>query len=190
MPLSRRESNKALRSFTVASGLWGAWGNTVGMGTAVFTGYALSIGADAADIAFFNAVAYLAAPTQYIATLLSRWIPNKKAWIATMGFFEALFRCLIIAIPFLFAETLVLKILLTLLTLGLVAGYLYSPIYSGWVASTVPATIRGRFTSHQTIVSNLVGLVASLAAGGYIDQYPAGEQSTAFAVVLDRKSVV
>lgn len=184
MPLSRRESNKTLRSFIVASGLWGAWGNTVGMGTAVFTGYALSIGADAADIAFFNAVAYLAAPTQYIATLLSRWIPNKKAWIATMGFFEALFRCLIIAIPFLVVETLVLKVLLTLLTLGLIAGYLYSPIYNGWVASTIPATIRGRFTSRQTIVSSLVGLVASLAAGGYIDQYPAGQQLTAFVVVF------
>jgi predicted MFS family arabinose efflux permease len=184
MSLSRGEINKTLRAFTIASGLWGAWGQMVGMGTAVFTGYVLSVGADAADIAFFTSIAYFVAPTQYLASLLSRWISNKKGWIVFMGFFEALFRCLLIVIPYLFVPSLHNKMLLLFLTIGLVAGYMYSPFYSGWMASTVPANIRARFTSRQTIISTLCGMLAGVAAGGFVDQYAAGEQGFAFGVVF------
>ncbi|MBM3264871.1 MAG: MFS transporter, partial [candidate division Zixibacteria bacterium] len=136
------------------------------------------------DIAFYNAIAYLVAPTQYFISIFGRWIPNKKAWIALMGFFEAFFRCLIITIPFLFVETVHLKILTIFLSLGLIAGYLYSPLYNGWLASTVPTAMRARFTSRQTIVSTLAGLIASVAAGGFVDQYAEGQQLPAFITVF------
>ena len=44
--LSRGQTNRAMRSFIAASGLWGAWGQALGIGTAAFTGFALHLGAD------------------------------------------------------------------------------------------------------------------------------------------------
>ena len=76
--LTRGETNRALHAFTVSSGLFGAWGQTLGMGTAVFTGYILSLGGTASDIAFYTALASLMAPVQILVSLFSRWIPNKK----------------------------------------------------------------------------------------------------------------
>ena len=34
--LTRGEANRAMRGFISASGVWGMWGQTVGIGTAVF----------------------------------------------------------------------------------------------------------------------------------------------------------
>lgn len=184
MTLSRGEVNRALRAFTIASGMWGAWGQMVGMGTAVFTGFVLAIGAEASDIAFLTSAAYVVAPVQILGSLFSHWIANKKRWVLVNGILEALFRCLLIVIPFLFAPSLHMKVLLLFLTLGLVAGYFYSPFYNSWVASTVPSHIRARFTSRQTIVSQFVGMAAGVVAGGFVDWFPEDDKMTAFIVVF------
>ena len=52
--LSRGQTNRAMRSFIAASGLWGVWGQAVGIGTAAFTGFALHLGADESFIALFT----------------------------------------------------------------------------------------------------------------------------------------
>ena len=103
---SRGEVNKSLRSFIIISGIGGAWGNMIGMGTAVFAGFVLSLGADASDIAFYSAIASILAPVQIIASLFSKSIENKKGWVVWNGILETLFRGLIITIPFLFVESI------------------------------------------------------------------------------------
>jgi MFS family permease len=182
--LTRGETNRALHAFTVSSGLFGAWGQTLGMGTAVFTGYILSLGGTASDIAFYTALASLMAPVQILVSLFSRWIPNKKRWILYNGFLESLFRGLLVAIPFLFVESLHKQILLLFLALGLVAGFMYTPFYSGWLASVIPVNIRARFTSRQTIVSSLVGMVAGVLAGRFVDWFAEEEKATAFIIIF------
>ena len=56
--LSRGQSNHAMRSFVVASGLWGAWGQAVGFGTTAFTGFILYIGGNESIVALFTSLAY------------------------------------------------------------------------------------------------------------------------------------
>lgn len=182
--LTRGETNRTLRAFTISSGLFGAWGQTVGMGTAVFTGYILSLGGSASDIAFYTAIASIVAPVQILASLFSRWITNKKKWVLYNGFLEALFRGLLVAIPFLFVESLHKQMLLLFLALGLIAGFLYTPFYSGWLASAIPVNIRARFTSRQTIVSSLAGMVAGVLAGRFVDWFAAEEKMTAFIIIF------
>ena len=46
-----------MRAFVTASGIWGVWGQCVGIGTAVFTGYALMLGADDSFIALLSSIA-------------------------------------------------------------------------------------------------------------------------------------
>ena len=130
--LSRGEVNRSLRSFIVVRGLWGAWGQMVGTNTAVFAGFVLSLGMDASDIAFYSAIASILAPVQIISSLFSKSIENKKRWVVWNGVLEALFRGLMITIPFLFVESLHQRMLLIFLVAGLTAGYIYTPFYSSW----------------------------------------------------------
>tara|TARA_B100001750_G_C15516042_1_gene607275 strand:+ start:1666 stop:3942 length:2277 start_codon:yes stop_codon:yes gene_type:complete len=182
--LSRGEVNKSLRSFIAVNGLWGAWGQMVGLNTAVFAGFVLSLGANASDIAFYSAIASILAPVQIISSLFSKSIENKKRWVVWNGILETIFRGLIITIPFLFVESLHQRMLLIFLVTGLVAGYTYTPFLSSWVALTVPENIRARFTSRQTIVASIVGTAVGVLTGRFVDMFPDEEKMTAFVIVF------
>ncbi|MSR81838.1 MAG: MFS transporter [Candidatus Latescibacteria bacterium] len=187
--LTRGEVPRALRAFITASGFWGAWGQAVGIGNAVFTGYALYLGADESFISLITAVSYLLALTQLAAPLLGRWIQNKKRLILGFGFGEVLMRGLPAAIPFIygyfhFAPSLQLGAFMALICLSLLCGYIISPFYSTWVADTIPTDIRARFTSRQTIISTLVAMVAGFAIGQFIDFFPDADKRDGFIIVI------
>jgi hypothetical protein len=97
--LTRVEVTRGLHSFTVASGLWGVWGQSVGIGTAVFTGFALSLGADAAYIALLTSVAYALATIQFVSPLIGQRIRSRKRFILGMGFGEVVLRGAVVFIP-------------------------------------------------------------------------------------------
>ncbi len=170
--LTRGQTSRALRAFIWASAIWGAWGQAVGIGTAVFTGFALQLGADGSFIALFTSIAYFAALFQLFSPLISRKLRDRKRFILCAGFLEILFRSLIVLIPIAVMPALHLPALVTLVALGLVCGYALSPFYSTWVADTIPEPIRARFTSQQTIVSTLVAMAAGFVIGKFIDVYP------------------
>ncbi|MBI4530556.1 MAG: MFS transporter, partial [Candidatus Latescibacteria bacterium] len=168
-PLSRGEVTRSLRAFIVAGGLWGAWGQMVGIGTSVFTGYALSLGADASFIPFVTSVASLTATIQILSSLIGTHVANKKRFLLIGGTVEILCRGVLVTIPMVFSPSLWLGALLILVSLGLVCGYLVSPFYSSWLATTIPENIRARFISRQTIVTSLVGMVTGFFVGEFID---------------------
>lgn len=182
--LTRGEVTRALRAFITASGFWGAWGQAVGIGNAVFTGYALLLGADESYISLLTAVSYLLALTQLGAPLLGRWVQNKKRLILGCGFGEILLRGLPAAIPFVFAPSLQLGAFMALICLSLLCGYTLSPFYSTWVADTIPKDIRARFTSRQTILSTLVAMIAGFAIGQFIDFFPESDKLQGFIIVF------
>ena len=183
-PLTRGQVTRSLRSFITASGIWGAWGQAVGIGTAVFTGFALHLGADESFIALFTSIAYFLALAQLLSPFLSARIADKKRFILGAGFCEILFRGLLVAIPFVFAPRLYLGALAVLVSMGLLCGYSLSPFYNTWIADTVPENIRARFTSRQTIVSTIVAMVAGFLIGQFIDLFSAEDKRTAFVYVF------
>ncbi len=184
LPLTRGEVTRSLNSFVLASGLWGAWGQAVGIGTAVFTGYALRLGADESLIALLTSVAYFLALSQLLSPLLSARIRNGKRFILTCGFFEISCRGLLVAIPFLVPEPLRVGALIFLISCGLLCGYSISPFYSTWIANTVPESHRARFASRQTIVSTVAAMVAGFAIGQFVDLFSATEKLRAFEYVF------
>ena len=182
--ITRGQVNRGLRAFITASGIWGAWGQAAGIGTAVFTGYVLHLGADESFVALFTSIAYFLALTQLISPLLSAHFKNKKRFILGAGFGEILFRGLVIIIPFAFAPSLRLGALVALVSLSLLCGYSLSPFYSTWIANTVPENIRARFTSRQTIVSTIVAMIAGFLIGQFIDLFSAENKQTGFVYVF------
>jgi HEAT repeat protein len=169
----------------VASGLWGVWGQSVGIGSAVFTGFALSIGADAAYIALLTSVAYALATIQFVSPLIGQRIRSRKHFILGMGFGEVVLRGAVVFIPlFLVGPAFRLHALLLITALSLACGHIISPLFNTWVANTVPTKIRARFISQQTTISTVVAVVAGFAMGWFLDLFPVGEQQSGFVVVF------
>ena len=182
--LSRGQIHRALNSFVVASGAWGAWGQSCSLGTAAFTGFALHLGADDSFIALFTSAAYFLALTQLLAPMLSARVSDKKRFVVGAGCAEILFRGLPLVIPFFVPDPYRLPTLVAMVCLSLFCGYLISPFYSTWIANAVPENIRARFSSRQTIVSTIVAMVAGFAIGQFLDLFPAGGKENGFVWVF------
>jgi len=182
--LPRGQVHHALKSFVTASGLWGAWGQACGLGTAAFTGFALHLGADESFIALFTSAAYFLALTQLLAPFLSTHIRDKKRFVIGAGCMEIILRGLPLTIPFLVPEPYRLIALVAMVCLSLFSGYSISPFYSTWIANTVPENIRARFSSRQTIVSTIVAMVAGFAIGQFLDLFPTGDKERGFVWVF------
>ena len=179
-PLSRREVNDSLRAFVVASGMWGAWNQCLGIGTAAFTGYALFLGADEAFIPLFTTVGYLLAGAQLLSPILGRRLRNRKRFIIGGGLIEIACRAAIVLIPLLVWQELRVHALLLLVSLSLLFGYAVSPYYSTWVANTVPENSRALFTSRQTIVSSVTAMIAGFLVGWFLDLFEEGSKYEGF----------
>ncbi|MFH1568998.1 MAG: MFS transporter [Gemmatimonadota bacterium] len=182
--LTRGDTNRALSSFITASGLWGVWGQCVGIGTAVFTGFVLHVGGDESYIALFTSIAYLLAAAQLFSPIIGRRIANQKRFVISSGFGEIAFRSCIALVPLVLAPALRLDAILVLVGLGLLCGHAISPFYSTWIANTVPEHSRARFTGRQTIISTVVAMVAGFAVGRFIDVYPEDHKQTGFTIVF------
>ena len=164
--------------------MWGAWGQMVGIGTAVFTGYAIWLGATDSEIAYFVSIASFACFGQILSSTFAGRIRRKKAFIFGIGAFEILFRFSVILIPLAGLESGKILVMGTLLGLGLMCGHTVSPVYSGWLATVIPEDIRARFTGRQTIANLIAGLAASYLAGWYVDLFPVAERYGGFLIVF------
>ena len=183
--LTRVEVTRGLHSFTLASGLWGVWGQSVGIGTAVFTGFALSLGADASFIALLTSIAYALAAVQFVSPLIGQRLRARKRFILGMGIGEVALRGTVVLIPLLLLNRAYhLHALLLVAALSLACGHIISPLFNTWVANTVPSTIRARFISRQTTISAIVAVIAGLLMGWFLDLFPEGEKQGGFVVVF------
>jgi hypothetical protein len=126
-PLTRSETSRSLQAFLMASGLWDAWGKIVGIGTSVYTGYALHLGADESFIAFSTSIIYLLAAFQIIAPMMARYIKSQKRFIIGGGLIETTFRAAPLLIPFLFPAAWRLKAFVVFVSLSLLSSYSISP---------------------------------------------------------------
>ena len=182
--LTRLQTARSLRAFITASGLWGAWGQATGIGTSVFTGYALLLGGDESFIALCTAVAYLLGATQIIFPLLGSRLRSIKRFVVTTGSVEILLRGGIVLVPILLASSAQLSALLVLLSISLLCGYSVSPFYTTWIANTVPERSRAQFTSRQTITSTIIAMIAGFAIGQFIDLFSGEGKHQAFNMVF------
>ncbi len=178
--LSRGQTNRAMHSFIAASGLWGAWGQALGIGTAAFTGFALHLGADESFIALFTSLAYVLALTQLLAPFLNAQIQRKKRFIIGVGLCEILLRGSLVIVPFAFPADMRLAAMVGLIGASLFCGYSVSPFYGTWVANAVPEQIRARFTSKQTILATIAAMIAGFAIGQFIDFFEGNDTELGF----------
>ena len=178
--LSHSETARALRAFIISSGMWGAWGQIIGIGTAVFTGYVLYLGATDAQVAYFVSIASFASIGQVISSLIAPRIKHKKRFVFIIGMFEMTLRFALILAPLILEGTPAILFVGITLGLALMCGHTVSPIYNDWLATIIPEDIRARFISRQTMANLLSGMAAAFAAGKYIDLFTEETRYAAF----------
>ncbi|MDA0710283.1 MAG: MFS transporter [bacterium] len=178
--LSHSETARALRAFIYSSGMWGSWGQVIGIGTAVFTGYVLSLGATDAQVAYLVSITSLASIGQVISSLIAPRIRHKKRFVFVIGMFEMILRFALVLAPLFLEGAAAIWFIACLLGLALMCGHTVSPIYNDWLATIIPEDIRARFISRQTMANLVSGMASAFAAGKYIDLFSEETRYVAF----------
>lgn len=188
--LSNRQTARALRAFIISSTFWGAWGRIVGLGTAVFTGYALWLGATEAHIAYFVSIASFTSLAQVISSAVGTRFRSKKRFLFAAGMLEMLARFGVVLIPY--TETEHPAVWMgALLGIGLLFGHLVSPTYNGWLASVIPEDMRGRFTARKTNAHTIAGILSGYGAGLLLDHFEAtGDPHGGFLILFGLATVL
>jgi MFS family permease len=182
--LSRQKTASALRAFIYTGGMWGAWGQMVGIGTAAFTGFALWMGATDAQIAYFVSIAFLTGLIQMVAPYVTERVSSRKRMLLVVGMLEILLRSSIVLVPLIFHESGRIFAVGAIMALGLLCGQFNSPVYNTWLATIIPEGIRGRFIGRQTIASLVCGIAAGYVVGYYIDLFEESDRYTGFLTVF------
>lgn len=182
--LSFSATARGLRALIYTNGAWGAWAQMVSLQTAVFTGFVLYLGASKSSVAYFISIGSFASLAQILSsTLLIHRIKRKKTFVILMGCLHNLFRFSVVLVPFIVSSHHV-PIIATLIGLGMFCWHCASPIFSGWNAEIIPEDIRARFLGRQTIANLLAGIVASYAAGWYLDLFDDTTKYTGFFTIF------
>ena len=189
--LSHSETAHALRALLYSSGALGAFSQMVGLQMAVFTGFALWVGATESNIAHFVSIASFASLAQLISSslIISR-IRHKKTFVILMGILFSLVRFLIVLIPLLSFSTLHVPLIGLLVGAGLVCWHFGAPVYVNWQAQLIPEDIRARFLGRQSISSLLTGIAASYFSGWYLDLFQDTDKYTGFLTIFAGASLL
>ena len=181
---SRGEVVRSMRAFTAHQGLWGAWGQFAGLSTAVMTGYALWLGADAAAVALLSSIISVMALAQLAAPLIGARSGDEKRFILNSRMGAMLLRGSILAIPFAVPGEYRFLLLVVLLSASLLLVQLSSPYIGSWQSNIIPRAIRARFTSRATIVATVAAMVSGIAVGAFLDAFDEDGKQVGFASVF------
>jgi MFS family permease len=148
----------------------------------VLIGYMLHVGASPAEIALVGSVPLLAQVASPAAAWMAAMLGRRKALIVALALVSRLLWVLAAALPalpvpselrptFIVGVVLVASIFL--------AGN--GTLWAAWMGDVVPERQRGRYFGFRTGLTGVVGMLASLAAGQWLDRVAA---PLSFQVVL------
>ncbi len=138
--------------------------------TLVFVSFALSIGVPRERIALITAATSAACIMQMLALFLANRIHRKKRFIMILSFTEPLLMAsAVMAIPFL-PTGWRFPVLIAAVFLAAGALHLTKPFTDGWMASIIPAGIRGRYIGKRIQWLTVSTVLATLTSG-FLLQY-------------------
>ncbi|CAN5656580.1 MFS transporter [soil metagenome] len=148
----------------------------------VLIGYMLHVGASTAEIALVGSVPLLAQVASPGAAWLAAVLGRRKPLIVALALVSRVTWLLAAALPALpispdFRSTFLVA--LVLLSSVFLAGN--GTLWAAWMGDVVPSKQRGRYFGLRTGLTGLVGMVASLGAGAWLDRVAA---PISFQVVL------
>ena len=166
--LPQQATAQALRNFIAGPALWTLYNPIAIPATAIFTGYALSIGIKEAQIAFLVGLSGLIGVWQVFSFYIGRRITNKPRFLLTLGPIEITMASAAILMAFVPLEYRFVGIACCLVAAYLI-GHTLSPVYSTWLSNVLPSEERGPFIGKQMSALTIVAMVHLYLAGLWID---------------------
>ncbi|NLM77981.1 MAG: MFS transporter [Ruminococcaceae bacterium] len=142
-------------------------------GGAFLIGYALVLGADDFEIGLLSSLPLLANLIQIIGSLIIAKAGSRKKVCALYLFLHRMTWTCIALLPLIvFHDRLAdarIWIFLFLLTAASVCASITGIAWTAWIADLIPKGVRGRFFSRRNMFAQVVGMIAAVGAGQFID---------------------
>jgi MFS family permease len=167
-PLKRAKSLNRL----LANAFFGSlYGPIIGVGGAVFTGYALWMGLQASDIALLSSVTLLAGLVYPFSAMILGAVKRKKPFLVGGGLVETFLLVAISFVPLLAAGATARFFLLAGFVLAsTLAANALGPLFTSWVSTIIPEETRARFISRQSVLGTVTGMAITFVVARYIDR--------------------
>lgn len=171
--------DQAIRNDVRLSVLEGSLSTVMGtfIGGAFLIGYALTLGADDFEIGLLASLPLLANLIQIIGSIIIAKAGSRKKVCVLFLFFHRLMWTFIAVLPlFVFRDRLSdarVWIFMILLTGASICASITGIAWTSWIADLIPKGVRGRFFSRRNMSAQVVGMLAAVLAGQFIDQWQA-----------------
>lgn len=163
--LTRDETRDSLRRFNISAGLRSVF-DTVGGGTTfVFVAFACSLGLAKEQIGWLTFLVSSACLVQMAGIPLIRRAQNKKRFALTLALSEPLLLAAAVLLAMFLPAPWRIYAFAAAVFLAAAFLHLSRPVTDDWVASTIPAEIRGRYLGRRTQILSAIIIVTTLTAG-------------------------
>ncbi len=160
--LTKQQTRATLGLFNWNLALRGVFDATCAGTTIIFVSYALALGIPAEKMGFVTTAVSAACILQILSISVSRRVPNKKRLVVVLSLIEPLLMiAAVLVVPFLPA-VLRLYVLSIAAFVAAAALHLSRPLTEEWVASAIPAGLRGRYLGRRIQVLSIVIIVTTL----------------------------
>lgn len=143
------------------------------IGGAFLIGYALTLGADDFEIGLLASLPLLANLIQIVGSLIIAKAGSRKKVCVLFLFLHRLMWTFIAVLPlFVFRDRLTevrVWIFMILLTGASICASITGIAWTSWIADLIPKGVRGRFFSRRNMSAQVVGMLAAVLAGQFID---------------------
>lgn len=168
--LDKEQTRNSLESFTWNLALRSLYNPIANGLTFVMVGFALALGISPESIGWVASLLSFASLLQLATVLVIRLVPGKKRFVMILSMAEPLLLVgAVVVLPYA-PESL----RFALFALGAVgatsAAQLAAPLLSEWMASVIPAHLRGRYAGLQMRIQYTVTIVFTLAIGILADR--------------------
>ena len=158
---------RALRLWTVEGSVATIWGTFVG--GAFQTGFALYLGCSEFIIGALAAIPAFAGLLQLFSSYYAQRYGNRKQIVIWSAIVGRLLWIPMLLIPFTLPKPLWVGVFLILTVLSNALLNIGGPLWTAWISDLVPRDYRGRYFGQRNMYAGLVGMIASIVGGLFID---------------------
>ncbi|MCE9590026.1 MAG: MFS transporter [Planctomycetes bacterium] len=163
--LTKHQTRSALGAFYVNASLRAVYDVICAPTSLAFTTFALALGVPGDRMGIFSSLLYAASILQVLAIALNKSVRDKKSFVLALMLAESVIMiAAVLLLPFL-PQGYHLPVLAVAAFLSAGSLHLSKPVLDDWVASTVPAPLRGRFLGRKTQLLSTVSMFTTLTVG-------------------------
>lgn len=152
----------------------------------ILTGYALYMGATPFELGLISSVPLLGQVLTPFAAWLAGRAGRRKSLAVATALIGRIVWAFTVVLPMIASEALRVPLLIAMIGLSSIFLAGNGTLWTAWIGDVVPPTERGRYFGFRSGVLGVVGMLATLAAGAFVDAVvaPSGFQVVLGAAVV------